>query len=437
MWEDRSEYYAPLMAATHMDIEPLHQYIVQNDGSGDGPAPHLGLPLATLMCLGDFVDDEEEDAIYQIMRDYVSYGRAWKCVLKFLAGVDTPEGLEQAAARLCRRVKDDPGIHAQFAEYVQEDWGAYSQHDEETRAWYGYLLPICEPWKTICTRNRELADLFQSVGIDYDQPPAPQAKLSKEYLEGLSLDDLFSLVNELNLNTFRRVLSEKVAAGDEDHLLRQLATGESLQMILALRGLGKLGTPGAFDGVKGFIEENENLNWKVAGEARSAIEKMPGSLTLEIARRWFQRPEHHLRKAAGRILDQHAMREDVPLLLEALRTPEALRGEDPRLSGVLAALARFEGYGRIPELERLFCQIENSFWRYYAAKAMAVTAPVEFASEYAFECLWDCDDGTRALGCEWVSFSTPGALERLQELAADTSEYDDVQEAARKRLKEI
>jgi hypothetical protein len=131
-------------------------------------------------------------------------------------------------------------------------------------------------------------------------------------------------------------------------------------------------------------------------------------------------------------LEKHALPEDVPLLTEALRTPDAFRGEDPRLSGVLGALARFEGFGRIPELEHLFCQVENSFWRFYVAQAMAATAPVEFASEYAFECLWDCDKYARALGCEKVSLSTPGALERLRELAADVCEYDDTWQAAQK-----
>ena len=166
-----------------------------------------------------------------------------------------------------------------------------------------------------------------------------------------------------------------------------------------------------------------------------AIEEMPASLTLDTARQWLQRPEHHLQSAGGGILAEHATREDVPWLTEALRTPETLRGEDFRLSGVLAALARFEGFGWIPELEQVFCQVQNSFRRYLAAKAMAATAPVEFACEYAFECLWDCDDDTRALGCEKVSPSTPGAVERLRELASDVGEYDDVRQAAQERLK--
>jgi hypothetical protein len=133
--EDRAEYYASLMAATHMDIEPLHRYVVQNDGSDDGPNPLIGLPLDTLICFVDFVhDDERKETIYQIVRDYVSYGRAWKRVLQVLADMDTPEGVEQAVAVACRRIKDDAGIHAQFKENVHADWKEYGWDNEEARA---------------------------------------------------------------------------------------------------------------------------------------------------------------------------------------------------------------------------------------------------------------------------------------------------------------
>jgi hypothetical protein len=90
--------------------------------------------------------------------------------------------------------------------------------------------------------------------------------------------------------------------------------------------------------------------------------------------------------------------------------------------------------GWIPEVEQVFCQVPDCFRRYDAANAMHVTAPAEFASKYAFECLWDCDWSTRKLGCKTVSLSTPGALERLRELATDASEDDDIGQAARERL---
>ena len=65
---------------------------------------------------------------------------------------------------------------------------------------------------------------------------------------------------------------------------------------------------------------------------------------------------------------------------------------------------------------------------------MEVTAPLHFQQHYALECLWDCHDDTRELGCETVRLTVPGALERLHELATDENEYDNVRQAAQTRL---
>lgn len=142
----------------------------------------------------------------------------------------------------------------------------------------------------------------------------------------------------------------------------------------------------------------------------------------------------YLRRNDTGILENHATFEDVPLLIEALRQPETLRREDFRLPSGLNAMARLDGIGPVPELERVFCEAQSSFDRHRAAAAMAATAPVHFTAEYAFECLWDCDSDTRALGCEMVNLSMPGALERLRELAADPDELDNVRQEADERL---
>jgi hypothetical protein len=169
--------------------------------------------------------------------------------------------------------------------------------------------------------------------------------------------------------------------------------------------------------------------------ANWAIEKMPGSVTLDTARQWFQRRECHLQMGAGRVLENYATLEDVPLLIEALHAPETIRGEDCRLSSAFIALTRFNGFGWIPELGQAFCQVQSCWWRYRAAKAMVATAPTEFASRYAFECLWDCHADTRALGCKTVSLPTPGALERVREIVTEGNDSENVRQAAIERLK--
>ena len=428
--EDRAEYYCGLITATGMDLKPLQHHLRQNDAHDVDSDLWPSLTLETLTRMAQRGSLE---AVH-ILRDYVSYGQAWVEVLYTLAHLDMPEVFGQAAAEVCSRARNDAAVHAQFEDEVRKSWRTYCYTDEDTRARPDYwFLPIHEPWKSICARNTELADLFRSIGIDYDQPPPPD-KPSKEYLAGLSLKDMFTLVDESNRTLFRRILPGKVSASDEDYLLEQFATGNPAQMILALQGLGKLGTPRAYEAVRTLIEDRADISHYVRVRGIDAMAQMPGWLTLETARQWFRRQEFNLHLAGGEILARHATREDVPLLIEALHTPETHQGDDCRFHNALEALARIKGLGSVPELEQIFCQTDYSWSRYRAAKAMAATAPAEFTSRYAFECLWDCHWGARRVGCSVVNLSTPRALDRVREIAADKD--DGAQEAAAQRLKE-
>jgi hypothetical protein len=374
--ETRAEYYAGLIAATGVDLRPLQRHLQRNDAHDmDSDL----WPLLTWETLVRMAQRGSSEAV-RILRDYVSYGQMWDEVMDILANVDTPEALDQTVAVLCHRVSNDAAAHAQFEDAVQRDWHSYCYYNEDTRTRCRFFLPTYEPWKSICERNPEFADLFGRMGIDYNQSP-PAEEPSKEYLAGLSLEDLFSLVNESNCSYFRRVLPDKVSASDEDYLFEQLTTGDPDRMALAFRGLGELATPRAFEAAKSYIEANEDEAQGVRWCAAWAMTEIPGWLTLETARRWFRRPEHYLHYVAGRILVHHATREDVPLLIEALHTPETHRGDDSRFRAALDALARFDGLGLIPELEQIFCQTDYSYSRARAAKAMAATAPAEFISQ--------------------------------------------------------
>jgi len=294
------------------------------------------------------------------------------------------------------------------------------------------LLPICEPWKTLCQKEPRLAQLFCDVGIAYDQATPPPKKVTEAEVKSLSLEEMFASVDDSTKARFARFLPEMVSANDEEFLLHHASSENEYRMMLAFRGLGQIGTPRAFEILKSYIETAKEADRSVRRYAYLGIEAMPPGLTLETARVWFRSGQHHLHISASGILEQHATLDDVPMLIEALRTPETVRCEDFRLSGTLEALALFDGIGPIPELESVFCEVAHCYQRHRAAVAMDVTAPVHFQREYAFECLWDCHYETRALGCETVSLAEPGALERLKELAAD--EDDDVREAAQARI---
>jgi hypothetical protein len=336
---------------------------------------------------------------------------------------------------VCRRITDSPGEHAQFTAAVKEEWGHY-RYDAEGQVRGSFMLPICEPWKTLCERNGRLAAIFESIGIAYDQPAPPRWEITVEGLAGLSVKDLFASVNESNYGGSRRVLLEKVSIEDEGLLLENAGADDKYRAMLAFSGLGKIGTARGFETARVFMENVKNADERVRRCVFQAIAEMPGSLTLNTARQWFRRKEWYLQAAAGDILESHATTEDVPMLVEALRVPETIWRQDGRLPGTLWALARFEGIGPIPELEQVFLQAPDCFDRYRAAYAMAVTAFAQFRDRYAFECLWDCHWDTRVHGCETVDLSTPGALERLREVVEDAHEDDDVRQAAQERLEE-
>ena len=103
--ENREEYYAALIVATGMDVEPFRSYLVQHDAVDDPNDWSVGLLLLTLSCLAQ---DRKNPTALAILREYVSYGLAWCAVLRDLAAMETPAALEQSVAVVCRRIALDP-----------------------------------------------------------------------------------------------------------------------------------------------------------------------------------------------------------------------------------------------------------------------------------------------------------------------------------------
>jgi HEAT repeat protein len=232
-------------------------------------------------------------------------------------------------------------------------------------------------------------------------------------------------------------LEKIVTVEDEEFLLKNLSSKNKDRILLALKGLAVLGTPKAFEEVKKIIEFTKEPHSKVRAHAFTAISKMPPSLTLEMAREWFQKKEWYFQVAGGEILANHATTDDIPLLIQALKDPQIISCDDFRLGNTLEALARFEGIGHIPEIEYIFLIVPHSYHRCRAAHAMASTALDVFQTKYAYECLWDCHWYTRIGGCYNVALSHPGALARLIEIVEDQNESDNVRKAAQEVINEF
>jgi len=425
----RADYYCKLIVETEMDIAALVNHIRQNDGPDD-KYWDIKLALEVLYCLSA----RHYGKALEMLRDYVTYGFHWEDVVRCLWDLRDEGGLDGVDLTIRDRLTNDPVFRNDFESGIrhQLEWYKGCEHG------FGLLLPMFEPWKTLCQRNTQLAKAFAEICT----PEAIESFSRKEEtvpvdLTVLSVDELFNLVERPLFYKTAEALEQRLSDSDEQLLLRNLSQQDDYKAMLALHGLGLLGTPAAFESVRAIIEASESLSRRVRRQAFKAIGRMPASLTLETARQWFQRSEWYLQVAGGEILENHATPDDAPLLVEALRTPETIQCEDSRLASALEAFWRLDGAGHIPEIETVFVTVPHSYHRWRAALAMDATAPDVFQANYAYECLWDCHDRTKICGCETVSLSQPGALSRLQEMTEDPRESDSVRESAQLALSEF
>lgn len=432
--EDRADYYSSLILETEMDITPLADYLKKNDGPGE---LYWKVTL-TIETLGSLVCHHHTKALH-ILQNYISYGSYWQDVVRYLWFSQVDGALNGVDRTICNRLSEDQSFCEDFESSIVDDLQMYCRSDEDLDV--GPLLPVCEPWRSLCQKNKRLAQAFHQY-CPPDATKSPGRKKCKTFpgLMELSIDELFTIMDRPNRSVFYKVaqaLEQKVSEEDEELLLKSLSDENDFKVMLALKGLGILGTPRAFEAVKSIIELTEEPHSRIRAHAFDAIAQMPPSLSLDIGRNWFQQDEWHLQVAGGTILENHATPEDIPLLINVLKNPKTIQCEDFRLSSALEAFWRLDGIGHIPEIENVFVVVPHSYHRWRAAYAMATTAPDVFQAHYAYECLWDCHDDTRICGCENASLSQPGVLARLNEISEDSNEDDEVRAAAKLAINEF
>ena len=444
--ENRAGYYAKIILQTGMKCGSIRQHLQNYDHSDASTYWEISLALSTLCCLSEY---GHQEAI-QILKEYVSYGAEWDYIICHLAGLYPSDNTHDIDKLLCKRLAQDPEARGQFKSEVMAHWQIFCEDpdrktefplflkDSERRMELGLFLPICEPWKTFCLKNKELAAIFAELNftVEMDIPDPPREEAFPDPMD-LTLPELFHWAGKIVYWKLRVALECKVTLADESLLLENLNHKHKCGVALAFEGLGILGTPEAFATVKLFLENSEHADGFHRRYAFEAFADMPPELTLETARQWFLSDSWYLQVAAGGVFENHATVDDVPLLVDVLRSPQTLAREDCRLSFALESLAQCDGIGHIPEIEAVFCGTQSCYDRYRAAVAMETTAPHVFRHQFAFECLRDCHWYTRGFACQEVSLSGPGVLEALKEIADDPCESERVRSAAQERLDEF
>ncbi|MER6224865.1 HEAT repeat domain-containing protein [Streptomyces sp900105755] len=412
--ENRSLYYARLYLDLHGELDAIEAHLFDTEDILDTEESRTGLALAVL---GHLASYGRRDAL-DLLRRYAATGSNWAWALDELALRDDDAGLRALAAPVLARFTTDAEGEAELAAAVRDAF--------EPRPW---RLWAEDPREPIAARVRAA----QEAGC-FDRwqrqlrPAGPRP--------GWSVRAVFEWAQQgvergaaLHVPAARCLVA---VAGPEDRpeILQAAKDGIDGARCTALRYLADSNDPDALNLIEAAVADGTVA---VVEAAVDAFERMRSVAAVDRARGWARRPDA-LGAAAGRMLACRGGTKDSDLVLAALR--EAVRGEGPDAPTLWTLV---DGTGRLgivcaaPVLRHVYRETASSHLRGRAARALAATDP-SFATGFAVECLWDCEETTRELAARHAETGDARVVEQLRRLAADPAEEAEVQTAVRSRI---
>ncbi|MEU7719726.1 HEAT repeat domain-containing protein [Streptomyces tibetensis] len=412
--ENRSLYYARLYLDLNGELDEVEAHLFGAEDVLDSDESRTGLALAVL---GHLASYGRRDAL-ELLRRYAAHGSNWAWALDELALRDDDAGLRALAAPVLARFPADPEGDAELAATVRDAF--------EPRPW---RLWAEDPRDSVATRVRAA---HETGCFDRWQrqmrPSGPRP--------GWSVQAVFEWAQQgiergaaLHVPA-ARCLSAVAGPEDRAEIVRAAEDGTDGARCTALRYLADGNDPEALDLIEGAVANGSTL---VVDAAVDAFERMRSLAAVDRARGWARRPDP-LGAAAGRVLACRGGVQDRDLVLAALR--EAVRGEGPDAPTLWTLV---DGTGRLgiacaaPVLRHVYRETASSHLRGRAARALAATDP-SFATGFAVECLWDCEETTREIAARHAETGDTRVVERLRRLASDPAEEAEVQTAVRSRI---
>ena len=412
--ENRYLYYARLFLDLNGELDEVEAHLFCAEDVLDGDESRTGLALAVL---GHLASYGRRDAL-ELLRRYAAHGSNWAWALDELALRDDDAGLRALAAPVLARFPADPEGDAELAATVRDAF--------EPRPW---RLWAEDPRESVAARVRAA---HETGCFDRWQrqmrPSGPRP--------GWSVQAVFEWAQQgiergaaLHVPA-ARCLSAVAGPEDRAEIVRAAQDGTDGARCTALRYLADGNDPEALDLIEGAVATGSTL---VVDAAVDAFERMRSLAAVDRARGWARRPDA-LGAAAGRVLACRGGVQDRDLVLAAVR--EAVRGEGPDAPTLWTLV---DGTGRLgiacaaPVLRHVYRETASSHLRGRAARALAATDP-SFATGFAVECLWDCEETTREIAARHAETGDARVVERLRRLAADPAEEAEVQTAVRSRI---
>ncbi|MFB9524735.1 MULTISPECIES: HEAT repeat domain-containing protein [Streptomyces] len=412
--ENRSLYYARLYLDLDGGLEEIERHLFDVEDALDTEENRTGLALAVLGHLASYGRD---DAL-MLLRAYARTGANWTWALDELALRDDDGGLRSLAGPVLSRFAATPEGDAALAAAVRDAF--------EPRPW---RLWAEDPRESVGGRVRAAREQGSFDRWQRQMRPAgPRPGWSVEAVfewaqQGLERGSVLHV-------PAARCLTAVAGPDDRSTILRVAREGADGARCAALHYLAESRDPAVLDLIEAAADSPSPA---VAEAAVAAFERMCGSEAVDRARGWVHRPDALGACAAG-VLSCRGGAQDAPLVLGALRESVRADGPDAPLLWTLV-----DGAGRLgicaaaPVLRHIYRETASSHLRQRAAGALAATDP-SFASGFAVECLWDCEETTREVAARHAETGDARVADRLRRLAADPAEEAEVQTAVRSRM---
>ncbi|MFE5915098.1 HEAT repeat domain-containing protein [Streptomyces wedmorensis] len=412
--ENRSLYYARLYLDLHGGLDEIQAHLFGAEDHLDTDESRTGLALAVL---GHLASYGRQDALL-LLRRYAAAGTNWAWALDELALRDDDAGLRALALPVLARFPAGPDGDADLAATVRD---AY-----EPRPW---RLWAEDPREAVGARVRAAReqgsfDRWQRQMSPAGPRPGWSVRAVLDWAQegherGAVLD-----------GPAARCLAAVAGPEDRPELLAAARHGARGARGAALHHLAASQDPAVLDLVEAAADGDST---DVAEAAVAAYRRMCGEDAVARARAWVRRTDA-LGAAAAEVLACRGTAQDATLVLGALRGTIRTAGPDaPELAVLVDGAGRLGIACAAPVLRHVYRETASSQLRGRTARALAATDPT-FATGFAVECLWDCEETTREVAALHAETGDVRVAERLRRLAADPAEEAEVQTAVRNRI---
>jgi hypothetical protein len=421
--EHRSLYYARLYRELNAGLDAVADHLFHpgdlhdDDGEAESAEERTGLALSVLGHLTSYGDRQA----LELLRRYAVTGANWRWALDELAVRDDDAGLRALGPRILVRFAHTEAGERALTAAVRDSF--------EPRPW--------RIWAEDPARPEQRARLGRALTDgDFDRwqrqmrPPGPQPGWSVAAVLAWAQDGCEQTPRHWREAPAARCLAAVAGPGDRATLLAAAADGPPAARAAALRHLAERGDPDVFALLEAAAAAPDP---DVSRAAVTAFSRMNDRGALVQARRWAVRPDE-LGSCAAAMLARRGETRDAPGVLAALRRAVRTHGPDAReLRPLVEGAGRLDVIAAVPVLRHIYRETASSQLRGHTARALAVT-DASFASGFAVECLWDCEEDTRELAARFATTGDVRVVERLRRLATDPAEQAGVQTAVRGRL---